>query len=265
MSATTLSDLVLVRHGESEGNVVSKNPEISTEPFEHEASYHYRLTDKGIRQAQCAGKWIKANIGDKFDRYICSDYMRTRETALHLGLSDAKWILKTDVREAHFEGSLPVLDEEKKDQTSLITIDRERKRSHRFEKFLNAMTHVDLFLQQFVYGNPHGVSRILLVCHANVIRFVKMRLESLTQERVVSSDLIVYNGSVLWYSTRGPSTSIRPHLSIEPSIQPFGWLCVFNNEHDQHEGEVRWNWIGKPLLSNHDLLQTILQTTPRLI
>lgn len=76
--ATLLGDwpleLVLVRHGQSEGNEAvarSQRGDLSayTPEFKNKHSSTYRLTDKGIEQAKVAGHWIRENIGDKFDRY----------------------------------------------------------------------------------------------------------------------------------------------------------------------------------------------------
>lgn len=67
-------ELVLVRHGQSEGNEAvarSQRGDLSayTPEFKNKHSSTYRLTDKGIEQAKVAGHWIRENIGDKFDRY----------------------------------------------------------------------------------------------------------------------------------------------------------------------------------------------------
>ena len=67
-------ELVLVRHGQSEGNEAvarSQTGDLSayTPEFKNKHSSTYRLTDKGIQQAKVAGQWIRDNIGDKFDRY----------------------------------------------------------------------------------------------------------------------------------------------------------------------------------------------------
>lgn len=67
-------ELVLVRHGQSEGNEAvarSQHGDLSayTPEFKNKHSSTYRLTDKGVQQAKVAGQWIRENIGDKFDRY----------------------------------------------------------------------------------------------------------------------------------------------------------------------------------------------------
>ena len=65
-------DLVLVRHGESEGNLAQFRSKRGIEddwqgPFGERHSSKYRLTDMGRSQAKQAGEFIKNNIYDSFD------------------------------------------------------------------------------------------------------------------------------------------------------------------------------------------------------
>lgn len=69
MHAMTMPlNLVLVRHGESEGNVAmhfSKRGDhtLFSQEFMNRHSSTWRLTDTGIAQAELAGFWIRKNIG----------------------------------------------------------------------------------------------------------------------------------------------------------------------------------------------------------
>lgn len=47
-----------------------------TPEFKRRHSSAYRLTDVGIDQAKVAGQWIRENIGDRFDRYYTSEFVR---------------------------------------------------------------------------------------------------------------------------------------------------------------------------------------------
>ena len=56
-------DLILVRHGQSEGNAAKRLSEKSdhtayTKEFRNRHSASLRLTDLGRKQAQTAGEWI---------------------------------------------------------------------------------------------------------------------------------------------------------------------------------------------------------------
>ena len=70
-------DLILVRHGESEGNVAlnaAKRGDTShmTEAYRQRSAADYRLTDKGRRQAALAGQWVRSWMNERdvefFDR-----------------------------------------------------------------------------------------------------------------------------------------------------------------------------------------------------
>ena len=86
-------NLVEVRHGQGDHNVAQKLRRQGREAEIPEAlkglhDWQYRLTPKGIAQARMAGVWIQQNLGlvdEYFDRRYVSPFIRTRETALHLG------------------------------------------------------------------------------------------------------------------------------------------------------------------------------------
>lgn len=85
------NDLVLVRHGLSEANVAQK-PAMKTEAEQQvtrRADWQQRLAQRGIEQAQTAGAWLESEFGgtveDIFDKKYVSHFVRTTETALHLG------------------------------------------------------------------------------------------------------------------------------------------------------------------------------------
>jgi broad specificity phosphatase PhoE len=95
-------NLILVRHGESEGNVVNrlcKKGDFSLSITKH--SSLWRLTDKGIEQAKITGNWIKDNLTflSENDRYYTSSYIRAMETATHLNLPYAQWMINNYIRE----------------------------------------------------------------------------------------------------------------------------------------------------------------------
>jgi len=111
-------ELVLVRHGQSEGNEASSrfkrgDKSAYTPEFSQKHSSTYRLTDKGIAQAKLAGEWIKQNISTTFDRYYTSEYVRAMESAAYLNLPGAKWLTEIVLREKD-KGNLDNMDPEEK-------------------------------------------------------------------------------------------------------------------------------------------------------
>lgn len=69
------SRIVLVRHGQSEGNVKSTE-DMS---FKEKANHRFKLTKEGREQATAMGRYIQERF-KKFDAYFCSTFLRTQET-----------------------------------------------------------------------------------------------------------------------------------------------------------------------------------------
>ena len=65
--------LILVRHGESQGNV-------DDGIYEHTADNALHLTKKGWGQAESAGRALREIVGDESVHFYVSPYVRTRET-----------------------------------------------------------------------------------------------------------------------------------------------------------------------------------------
>jgi broad specificity phosphatase PhoE len=112
------NDLVLVRHGQSEGNVATDaakqgDTSMYTEAFTTTPGHQWRLTDWGRREARAIGGWLASEFDNgaasRFDRYYVSPYVRARETAGHLALPDARWMSNRALRERDWGeiGSMP--------------------------------------------------------------------------------------------------------------------------------------------------------------
>ncbi|SDR14005.1 histidine phosphatase family protein [Pseudoxanthomonas sp. CF125] len=92
MSATTEarlrmpSRMVLIRHGESQGNIVQKaikKKKIAAYPegFNEVPDREFRLSKRGQEQAKTTGSWLKTQYPNGFDIIYVSDHIRARETA----------------------------------------------------------------------------------------------------------------------------------------------------------------------------------------
>ena len=67
--------LVMVRHAESEGNVLNVDERAQYDM----ASHRYKLTELGRKQAQITGEYLRKEYGT-FDTYYVSYYQRSKET-----------------------------------------------------------------------------------------------------------------------------------------------------------------------------------------
>ena len=79
-------DLYVIRHGESEANVIVQAGEqgdnsLYTQDNVTVPDRSWRLTATGRKQADCIGRWLVSQQLQLFDRYMVSPYVRTRETA----------------------------------------------------------------------------------------------------------------------------------------------------------------------------------------
>lgn len=187
--------LVLVRHGESEGNLAKDmqkaGEDVSFLPPEFSArgNARLRLTNRGRWQAKQAGIWIRENIRPTFDRYIVSEFTRAVETAAHLELPDAKWYLDYNIRERSWGDFdfLPYQDREKfKD-----SFDYKRRESFYWtpnngESIAQLCLRVDRTLDT-LHRECDG-KNVIIVCHGETIRAFQVRLERLSPRQFHAND-----------------------------------------------------------------------------
>lgn len=89
------TNLVLIRHGESEANVIQrkiKKGEIPCFPPEYKNARdrEFRLSKLGVKQAKETGKALKKLYPNGFDEILVSDFTRAKETVALICLS-AGW------------------------------------------------------------------------------------------------------------------------------------------------------------------------------
>merc|ERR1712129_169961 len=95
---------VLVRHGQSEANVMIEMKHDGDMSGQHAmdiAQKHdsmMRLTDLGRDQARHVGAWLSKHIGI-FDKFYVSEYVWTKETAAMMALPGARWQADMMIRE----------------------------------------------------------------------------------------------------------------------------------------------------------------------
>jgi probable phosphoglycerate mutase len=68
--------IVLVRHGESEGNILTGEERVKLD----KATHDYALTAEGQRQTEVTAKFLKERFRDGFDAFYTSYYRRAKET-----------------------------------------------------------------------------------------------------------------------------------------------------------------------------------------
>lgn len=214
-----LSDLVLIRHGESEGNVARQRSlagdhSLFAGEFKHRHSSNWRLTDRGRRQAAAAGDWLKRNNLAHFDRYLVSEYLRAMETAGRMGLPGARWYAEMLIRERDW-GAMDLMSE----QERFIKMQDELKRRelNRFyyappggESLAAVAQRADRLLG-ILNHECHG-KRAIVVAHGEVIWAMRTRLERMSQDTFIelqeSGRMVdqIHNGHILHFTRKDPQT-----------------------------------------------------------
>jgi NAD+ kinase len=264
-------DLVLVRHGESEGNLAKDRAKAGaidgfTEAFRDRHSSQFRLTTRGITQAKAAGDWLKTNGLARFDRYYASEYVRAYETAGHLGLkllAGQRWFLDFFLRERDY-GHFDVMPY-----------------AERAERFPEEVKRKDR--DGFFWAPPGGESmasaamrlgrlldtlhrecidkRVIVVCHGETMWAMRVRLERMLATRYNALDASkhardrIHNCQILHYTRMNPETG-----TMEGRYDWMRSVCPW----DEALSSNAWTRIGRPTFTNEDLL-AMADAEPRLI
>lgn len=253
-------NFVLVRHGESEGNLVHRRSRAGdhrgwTEEFRLVHSSQYRLTALGRTQATEAGRWIREHIGTHFHRYYVSEYIRALETAALLGLPNATWFKTPFLRERE-AGEFDSLTEEEKERDFAKYMLARRNDSY-FWKPPNGESMVDVCLRLHRFLDTvhrgHNDASVVVVCHAGVMHGFRILLERLSQNQFNalfnSSDPLdrIHNCQVVHYTRQNPAdaTDVRPHPVWVRSACPWDTALSRNV----------WFEITRPSYTNDDLMR----------
>lgn len=252
-------DLVLVRHGESEGNEANRlsrrgDDSMFTEDFRSRHSSTWQLTERGRRQATAAGEWIRANIGERFERYYASEYARAMQTAALLGLPDAHWYLEYHLRERDW-GCLDVMTDAERRVRYGDKLEG-RKKNPLFWTPPGGVSMADTSLRidrMFnTLGRECGDKRVVIVSHGEVMWLCRVRIERLTERRLREIKMSgnphdkIHNCQVIHYSRRDPESGrLLPHLRFVRSVCPTD-LSRSSNE---------WRTIERPSFTNEELLE----------
>lgn len=261
-------DLVLVRHGESEGNVANRRSRAGdhsayTPEFRQRPSAHWRLTERGRAQARVAGAWLRTEIvpsrpptAQVFDRHYTSEYIRAMETAALLELPHATWYLDPYLRERDF-GQLDVMPDAERRARFADEVDRrERDGFYWAPPGGESMASVCLRVDRVLHTLHRECSdhRVVIICHGETMVAFRMRIERITQRRyhelVAAEDTKaqihnVQNCEVFHYSRRDPaSRELASHYRWVRSVCPW----------DPSRSRNVWEPIARPRFSNADLL-----------
>lgn len=259
-------NLIFVRHGQSEGNKANQasregDNKFFTPEFRDKHSREFRLTDKGIRQAQAAGEWLRANVTIPFDRFYVSDYIRAKETAYYLQLPNASWRVEFHLRER----DTALMDNCPDDvKSKLFTLEQ---RQHELDPFLSypagggesiAVHCLRLKTSMITHwARECSEMSVITVCHGHVMRAIQLELEDLGHDDFIRLDSSenpedkIMNCQIHWYSRRDPATQ-----QLFPYIVAVRSICPLNSDTGLAV-DYGWRRITRNRYSNDDLLREV--------
>lgn len=267
-------DLVFVRHGLSEANVVQR---AEKDGVAHEAlpdiyarqDYLQRLSVEGAAQAEAAGEWLRRHCRppEAFDERYVSPFNRTMDTASHLGGPDSGWLPEFRLIERDW-GQYGATPREDRPERFPHT-DRAKEEASFFARLDGGESIGDVAyrVRDFLdtLSRDMADKAVLAVTHGELMwaaRFVIERmLPQEWQELDLDKSLRIGNCNILWYSRRNPDRpeDVRSALSA-------GWVRLvdpIDPERSPYGGA--WQSLpGKRRLSGDDLL-AITEQTPRLL
>ncbi len=253
-------NLFLVRHGQSEANVMQRaakagDPSLYTEETMTVPDRSWRLTDLGVQQAKVAGAWIgQQNI--QFDRAMVSVYTRTRETAAHLGL-DVRWEENRVIRERSWGeiGSMSKQDFARKYSQNAAYRDSDPLywAPPAGESIANvAENRVRNILSTLHRENARD--NVLLVTHGEFMWATRLVLERWSDEEFLERDgdrdQMIHNCTVLQYTSTDPDNrnNVRDKLNWVRRCWP---VCV-DGEWTMFVGE--WEEFDRKYFTDGELL-----------
>jgi NAD+ kinase len=264
-------DLMLVRHGQSEGNIVTKKTRegddtLMTSDFRNRHSSSYRLTDKGIEQAKAAGQWIKDNQNPPlFGRYLTSEFTRAMETAGLLGLPKADWQVDFFLRERDW-GDLDGLSYA--EQKEIFARNLKMFDTEPFywtppngESLVNVCSSRIMWVLQGL--KDYSDQSAIIVCHEEVVWCFRILLERLRQadfaekfQKKENPEDKMVNCQIFHYSRRDPKTG---------KISPFiNWVRTVDPVDKSFETEWREIFPKIARFSNAELLNIVEKTKRRI-
>lgn len=252
-------DLYLVRHGESEGNLVNRRSRAGDDSLftsEHLArhSSEWHLTDRGIEQARAAGEFLRREAKLPFDVHLTSEWVRAMETAAYLGIPGAQWHPYVYLRERSL-GELETLPHKEKMERFGASLEMRKRypylwRADQGEAFEDISLKWDR-IQQILH-RKYAMQRALVVSHEGVLWEARHLIERLLirdMDRLLSSEDPkdrIHNCQIIHYTRRDPESGrLSDHLDWVRSVCPWD-LSLSSNE---------WRPVVRKTYSNDDPLR----------
>lgn len=238
-----MTELILVRHGESEGNVAREAAEAeqADEILIDQRDPDVPLSGRGRSQAEAVGHWLADLTAERRPGVAwVSPYTRARQTA-ELALGTAALELPVHIDERLRDRELGILDRLTGRGITARYPDEAQRRRYLGKMYYRppggeSWADMALRLRSFLadLDRAHEVGCGLLVCHDAVILVLRYVLEELTEKEVLdlAASQSLGNGSV----TRIARPERKgPWRTLEFNVQDH--LTAYGSEPTAHEAE----------------------------
>jgi broad specificity phosphatase PhoE len=224
-------NLYLVRHGQSEGNVVQnliRSGRLGEVPpeFRGRLTHEWRLTETGVQQAKSAGAWLARNIVGKIGRCFVSSYVRAQETAGYL-LPGAYWCENLYLRERSWGDADHMTLEERFAAHEAFAAAQDRDPFHWYPPGGESMAQICIDADRALstlHRECSGMANVVLCLHGEKMWAFRQRLEQMRLQRFeelhASKNLNdhIHNCQILHYTRLDPTADCR----IERGN--YGWM-----------------------------------------
>lgn len=261
-------NLVLVRHGQSEGNLATEaakdgDNRYYTDAFLTTPGHQWRLTEEGQQQARTIGRWITSEF-ERFHRYYVSPFVRTRETAGYMGMPGAQWMMNRALRERDW-GDIGSLT-----RTEFLTRPEFRENAKMFKMDPlywtppggESIAHVAENRVRNILSTLHrecSEQDVIAVTHGEMMWAFRLMLERWNDEEFIANDadksMKIRNCQAVHYTRLDPNTGER-HARL-------AWVRTATPVIDRETGEWTvvavgdWKRFDAALLSNEELLASV--------
>lgn len=265
-------NLILIRHGYSEANMVAKGIKFDGTPVGKVPAEFYsrhdslmRLDASGEYQAAMTGEWLREwhqTSRNADANHFVSPHVRTRETAYHLALN-AQWRIDDRLRERDWGRIANQPHEEvEKRHPGVFNLKAQNEWYWRPPSGESLATDVRGRFTSLLEDmqTPYAPTAII-VTHGELIRVAEFVLENMTPEEWLAHDAnktyTVHNCMALHYTRRDPNTgTLNNRYTHKRGIVPWDQELSWDN------GE--WQEIGNHLVSDEELITTV-DNYPRLL
>ncbi|RYF28485.1 MAG: histidine phosphatase family protein [Chloroflexi bacterium] len=267
------NDLVFVRHGQSEANIIQKadkadSPHPEAEAINDRPDWQQRLSEKGISQAQLAKQWIDQHLGGaaSFDGKYLSPFLRTRETAAYVGGPDCgEWTVDDRVVERSWGVYGIVPRAEQRQQFPLTS--KLHAATPWYVRFDGGESMPDVYgrfrdFQGTLHREQSG-QRVIVVSHGDFINVARYGIERMLPEHWEAMDrdprYVIRNCSVIHYTRINPQdpNDIRDKLHWRRMVYPDA-INESPNDGGWVELPARQRFTGNELLNQAEFAPPLL-------